>query len=637
MTAVTRESSDRLLVVLIPRPSSVWPPVAGRRLQRALLLYLTVWLLAVLPGLVGAGTGWQAAGLGLALPGGGFLFSGQVLAAVATLLALVVATFLWWSIGIVLLPPLVWIGSAVLAGILADTGHTAGRVLALALMPAAFAAFALLHRFRHAAQVRRGAALNAELARTRFVVTGTPPIEGRVPVAEHSETDLAQLRHLLDLGLQPLDRFQGFDDLDEFREAATRYQTTAVGYALAMSQFTRTPAFTGYLQEAQRNLVLKMLRPEVWSYWRLENAWGNLRLDADPVDTPDNIMLTGYWGTQIGMYEAMNDTTFSAPGSLSFQGRDRRYAYSFGDLARMVDRNFGLSDFTLFPCEPNWIYTGCNTFGINTILAHDTVHGTRYFADREEQIRTAVETEFCRPDGKVIGIRNKLLGLSWNIFAGPMAQTTAVYWLHAPYPDLAQRSWWLLRRHDLPLGADGRARLAPLVSSRVDPGNYRLGSDAFAWSALAMAARELGDEEYAVAAEAALAEREAVTANGARRYEGASVWANSYAALARFGRRSALRDMLAFGPPSIWRTGPALAEVAYPDVLVARAVTDGRALDLVLRPGSGPVRTVVAVERLVPHRRYTVTGAGVDSVTADGAGRALLEVDVPERREIRLY
>lgn len=55
------------------------------------------------------------------------------------------------------------------------------------------------------------------------------------------------------LALQPLDSFAGFTKIDQFREAATRYQLNALSYSLSMAQFTRTPAFTGYLAEAQRN------------------------------------------------------------------------------------------------------------------------------------------------------------------------------------------------------------------------------------------------------------------------------------------------------------------------------------------------------------------------------------------------
>jgi hypothetical protein len=341
------------------------------------------------------------------------------------------------------------------------------------------------------------------------------------------------------------------------------------------------------------------------------------------------------------MYSALNDDRFALPGSLTFRrtrrdGSEQSYPYSSGDLARITDRNFGTCPFTMFPCEPNWIYSVCNMFGINTLLANDTRYGTRYLTDRQDALREAFEVEFCRPDGKVIGVRNKLLGLSWNLWAGPMVQVNTVYWLHAAFPDLAQRTWWLLRRNDLRLTPDGRADLAPLLSSRLDPGNYRLGTDTFAKVAILMAAREVGDTEYAAAAQRALDAKEVVEAGGARRYKGSSVWTNSYAALGRFSRPSSLRDLLAFGTPEGWRRGPRLADAAYPAVLVGRAVTDGHALDLVLHPGAGPVRTTLAVERLVPHRTYLVSGGCTDTVRADATGRALIEVELDRRRELRL-
>lgn len=98
-----------------------------------------------------------------------------------------------------------------------------------------------------------GAEINERLRDVDFVVTGPPGLDTRVPVTEHTPEDLAHLRYALDLALQPLDSFAGFTKIDQFREAATRYQLNALSYSLSMAQFTRTPAFTGYLAEAQRN------------------------------------------------------------------------------------------------------------------------------------------------------------------------------------------------------------------------------------------------------------------------------------------------------------------------------------------------------------------------------------------------
>lgn len=637
MTTYAPHDADVRTTVPIPPPVAALPPVTARRLGMVLFGYAALWVLGALPSILDAGRGLTALGLGVTLPGGGFLYGGHPVLFAVALLLFFLGVFLWWAIGIVLAPAVAWLGTAAWAAAVVDDERSGGQACALVALPALIVFFTVLHLLRHGAQARTGASLNQGLMRTPFLVTGPPPLGVRTPVAESSPEDLAHLRTNLDLALQPIDSFAGFDRLDEFREGATRYQLNSIGYGLSMAQYRRTPAFTGYLGEAQRNLIEKMLAPEVWNYWALENAWGNLRLNRDPIDTPDNIMITGYWGTQIAMYSWLNDDRYSAPGSLTFRhkgGKD--YAYDFGSLARITDRNFGQCTFTMFPCEPNWIYSICNMFGINTLLGHDALHGTTHMSDRREDLRRSFEEEFTRPDGKVIGVRSKLLGLSWNMWAGPMVQVNTVYWLHAAFPDLAQRTWWLLRRKDLRI-VDGQAVLPTQLSARLDPGNYKLGNDTFAQVACVMAAREIGDEEFAAAAQRSLDAKPTIDANGARRYKGASVWTNSYATLGRFGGHSSLRDLLAFGVPAAWRTGPVLAEAGYPEVLVARAVTDGHALDLVLRPGNGPVRTRLAVERLVPHRTYSLSGAVEYSVTADAAGRASFEVDLGDRREVRLY
>ena len=628
--------ADRTVRALLPERSGPIPPVTARRLRRAVGAYAVVWLLGALAGLV-TGPSWTAAGLGLAFPGGGLLYGGHPVLAGTALVAVLAAVMTWWAMGPTVLPPLVWIASAGLGGAIAGPGTAWGHAVALAVGPALIVAAVAVHRVRFARQVRVGAALNARLRDVGFVVTGPPGLDVRLPVAEHTKDDLGHLRYALDLALQPLDSFVGFTRIDQFREAAVRYQLNALSYSLSMSQFTRTPAFTGYLAEAQRNAIDKMLDRRVWGYWATENAWGNLSLDRDPIANDENIMLTGFHGLMVGMYASLNDQHYSQPGALTYRwNATRAYANDFGTLADRVHRNVNTSPYALFPCEPNWIYTVCNTFGMSTLISHDRLHGTSYFADVEAALRRAYETEFLRPDGRIIGVRSRHLGLSWNFWAGPSIQLTTAYWMHAALPDIAQRTWWLLRQAGVDRRADG-VTIPRTVSARLDPGNYKLGTDTYAQIVTLMAAREMGDEEWATAAQRTLDEREPVAeADGARRYRDASGLANLYANLGRFGRHSALRDLVVFGSPEAWRRGPVLAGAAYPDVLVARAVTDGAALDLVLRPGAGPVRTTLHLERLVPGREYSVRGGTDASLVAGPDGTATLGVDLGARLELRV-
>ncbi len=627
--------ADSVTSVALPTGGRALPPVAARKLGQLALTYALFWVLGALPGLLGWSDAWVAAGLGLALPGGGFFYGGHPVWAFATLGAVALAVFIWWALGPIVLPPLVWIGSAVASGWMVGPVHGWARPVSLALIPAIAAAVYVVHRVRYAGQVRRGAELNERLRDVEFVITGSPGADVRVPVTEHSEDDLAHLRYALDLALQPLDRFDGFTRIDQFREAATRYQLNALGYGLAMSQFTRTPAFTGYLAAAQRNAIEKMLDRRVWGYWALENAWGNLRFGRDPIANSDNIMLTGFYGVMLSMYESLNDDRYSRPGALTFKWDDATaFAHDYPGLATAVHRSMTEAPFTLYPCEPNWIYTVCNTFGMNTLLGHDRLYGSGLFPDLEARLRDSYEHEFLRPDGRIIGVRSENYGMSWNFWSGSAVQLTTAYWLHAALPDVAQRTWWLVR-DTLERRPDGGALLPRSIANRIDPGNYRLGTEVYGLAVALMAAREMGDHEWADAALQSL-ERHAESSpeTGARRYAGGSVMANLYANLGRFGRHSAVRDLLVFGAPEAWRQGPVLAEADYPDVLVARAVSDGSALDLILRPGNGAVRARLGLGGLVPDRTYDVRGAVEPTIVASATGTARFHVDLGGRHEV---
>jgi hypothetical protein len=633
---VLARPGNRHTSVLIPRSTGLFGPVTGARLRRAGRALAALWAVGLLLALLPLGASVRALGAGLQVPGGGLLYAGHPVYAGLAAFGLFLSVFLWWAMGPIVLPPAVWAVGVAAGALTAGQSASHAKVTGIAVtLPVLVALGLAAHTLQRRRRLAVGARLNTELAQREFLIVGAPAAGETLPVAESSLEDLAHLRYAFDLALQPIDEFQGFLKLDQFREAATRYQINALGYALSMAQFTRTPAFSGYQAEAQRNVIEKMLVPAVWRYWGLENTWGNLNRNADPVDNDENVMLTGFWGLQVGMYAVLNDSRYSAPGALTFRDGDRAYRHDFGTLAERCHRNVATSEFALFPCEPNWIYSICNTFGMNTQLLHDRVHGTDYARDSIPRMHASYDAEFTRPDGCMIGMRSEHLGLTWNLWSGTAVQTPTVYFMHAGLPEIAQRTWWLVREHALTV-RDGQLHFPLSTANRMDPGNYRLGRDTFAQVSALMAAREVGDEEYARAAEQTLADRPVAERDGARRFADASLWVNGYGLLGRFGRHSGFRDLVNHGVPGAWRLGPRLNEAAYPDVLVARAVTDGVGLDLVLHPGAGPVRTTLGLDRLIPGRLYAVHGAGVDNVVADASGRAVVPVDLGGRTEVRL-
>jgi hypothetical protein len=96
------------------------------------------------------------------------------------------------------------------------------------------------------------------------------------------------------------------------------------------------------------------------------------------------------------------------------------------------------------------------------------------------------------------------------------------------------------------------------------------------------------------------------------------------------------RNTVIVPTPESARSGPILDEVAYPDVLVARAISNGDDLHLVLRPGRESSTEVLQLARLQPARRYRVSGAITDAIIADADGRAELSVVLNGRSEVRV-
>ena len=102
-----------------------------------------------------------------------------------------------------------------------------------------------------------------------------------------------------------------------------------------------------------------------------------------------------------------------------------------------------------------------------------------------------------------------------------------------------------------------------------------------------------------------------------------------------WSRRNTVRDMVTKGLPEAWRNGPLLAEAAYPEVIVTRAVSDGQALNLVLRAGGDPVKTTLGFARLMPGRHYRVVQTG-ETLVAGADGTASLQFGLDKRSVLDL-
>ncbi|MGV0577878.1 hypothetical protein ABQE57_00865 [Mycolicibacterium elephantis] len=576
----------------------------------------------------------RATALGALIPGGGYIYTRSPVRFLATLGGFAASLVAWFGSGNIVAPPLVWLAAARNARGQARRGHKTweGARFALPAMLATSVAVGTVARRRafRAAQ-RRGR------ERAGYLAT-VPRIDPRPRDSvrgELSTDDLATMRSMIDRALQPLDRFDGFTKVDQFQPAAIRYQLNFLQYALAMSQLHGAPSFHGYLSAAQRNLIDKLTLPPVWRYWAYEQTWGNFSLDWDPMKR-DNIMLSGYLGMMLGIYESNTaDDRYRHHGALPFRLGRRTWPYNHDMVSAAVHDNMARSKMVLFPCEPNWVYSACNMTGINTLMLSDRLHGTRYIESVGNKFRRALHEEFITPDGRVTAIRSARLGVTIPMLTSTIADSGLATMLHAFDSDLAQRCWTIVRREFVETsGAE------PSIALRgwdaIDTGNYKR-SQVASFVPVMWGAAEMGDTELFDLLAASLDRQCPPTEHdGARWYDELSTNMNAMLAVARFSPPGGFRALIADGPGEATRSGPVLADAAYPDVLVASARTDGTDLRMVLRPGAGPTRTDLDIQRLVPNGQYRLRGAVDDLVTADDHGHATVTVDLAGRTEISL-
>jgi hypothetical protein len=529
----------------------------------------------------------------------------------AVILALFAVSFmLWVGLGMQFAPILVWFGSD--AASAASATHAGGLVADL-VVPMALLGLVVVPSLRPS----RDSTLPRSLPASPHAQRTTHPIA--------TDEQLTVVRTMCDLALQPLEQFNGFDTIDQFREAAWRYQLTSAGYALALHQRIHAPAFTGYLSQAQANLITKHLEPKVWRYWRWENLWGNLRWDPDPIKR-ENVMLSGYLLLSLGSYEQLSgDHRFHEPGALTFG----RYPYDADSIAESVSRQMGASWICAYPCEPNWVFIYCNIVAYLGLMTQDSLTGSTHASVIADRFRSTIAEEFRGRSGQFQTIRSQRFGFSIP-GSGAIADLTAAFLLNPVHPDLA-RSGWDRVRSTIEIDAEGCASMQLGFLDHIDPGTYTI-STGFAYSWLAAAAREMGDDEVADAAISTVTRlAPPTTADGAKRW-GLSNFANFVLALGVLGERDAFRTLVTGGRPTM---GPMLAGVNYPQVLIARAVTDGRDLELTICPDGSSSDTRLLFADLVPHRTYELKGAGVP-VVADAAGEAAVELLLHERTDLHL-
>lgn len=602
-------------------------PLTAKKLRTVLITYVTVHFSSLLLLTLDQGNALSAFALGMMAPGGGLWFSGHHLLALLTVgLVLVAVTANRYAL------PGLWLGGALLAASLVNDMTCSEALYAVPLLGPLLVTWIVLRsdgRFRKAL---------ATADHVQATLSAQAPLTIRSAPAQLGDTlddqDLAHAKFILDRALQPLDAFNGLKEIEPYGTSALRYQLNYAQYALAMLNYCHTPAFSGYLHEAQRRLIQKMTDLRAWGYWRGENVWGNLDFSPDPIRR-DNIMFSAYLGQMLGMYATVSgDPCFSQPGALTFRWKDgRAFEYDHASINHKVMENFQASEFCLYPCEPNWSYTMCNPFGLNTLLLNDRLFGTGFAQRLTPDYRRALMQEFMTPDGHFVPLRSMLWGINIPGLTLDVNDAMAIYLHHPGLPDVAETTWEMLRQRRFRPGE--KFPFEVKRRGRTDIGNYR-SSTLGPYSALMMAAQELGDREVYRALQDCVAEHcPSHIEEGELVYAHASNFTSFMLAIARFSRPGAFHDLVNLGMPQRWQTGPQLLEAPYPDVLVYRAVSDGAALSLGLK-ATVPGLVALKLGRLVPGKSYRLLGAAEQRLCADANGECQLQISVANRQSLRV-
>lgn len=617
-------------VALLDEKRALVGPVTKRIRRRSMAIWCVVAAFGTALAFAGVGPAWAAFGVSLVFPGAGFVYSTHPGLCVLTLLLFVLGLAIWLGVGAFVTPIAVWLGAAVLAAVIVPAHPWSWARFGAPLAVLAVAALrALTARPRLAKQLAVARAANAHLAKTSM-----RELKQEFEVGPSlNDEDLGAMRFTLDLALQPLERFDGFTTIDQFREGAWRYQLYALTESLAMLRSTRLPAFTGYLEAAQRNAVLKVTDRRVWKYWFWENLWGNGRVNPDPM-VRENIMITGWYALALGAYQlTTGDRSIDSDGSLPFRWSKRTvYEYSFPKIATTLVENFNASELCFYPCEPNWVFSYCNEEGMAGLILYDRFHGTNHAEPLLPTFLARMEQEFTGADGAQVVIMANRIGLqlkarSATLFAGSL-------WLRSVLaPQIAARNWELVRHEYLREDGEELFKLGPL--DRVDSGNYRTSDGNGFYPQMMVAAKEIGDFEvydYAKARHNALGVE---NTEGRLRWPG-STFANLTSHMGRFGTPGAWNRLAHSDYPQAWRNGPVLSDAPYPEVLVSRAVSDGQALEVELVPGAAGGRFRLGFSRLAPRVSYRLEGGAAQTVTADDSGDASVEVDIDRRLPLQL-
>ncbi|KIX01173.1 uncharacterized protein Z518_08898 [Rhinocladiella mackenziei CBS 650.93] len=619
-------------------------PVTAKYAGATLKIYVTCAVLALASFVFDANPRLQHAGLGLLIPGGSFLGVGGfwLLGFPVTMALFALSSFLWFATGNTVAPFLTWPG---LALIMAASPIAAERTPYSVFITPLLATVA--YRFIvHFGNKDAAAALENRQKRNSYLPAVVQQL-ARDAVAPASPEDmelqpeeLGQLRYFIEVANQDKDDWSNFTEIEQFQTSALRYQLNELSYALSFANKLYTPSFRGgYLQEAQKNVLLKYCQKKVLNYWKWETLWGRLSTDYHPYNV-DNIMLTGFYLLALAMYEgATGDDCFSKANALHLPIDDTHiFKASSTSLAAALINNFRNSDYCLYACEPNWIYTFCNLQGLNALVANDSNKGTSDAEKIKEQFRQSFIEDFMAADGSVHPIRSYLTGLRIPGLVGAANDFSVSCLSGAIFPDISIRSYAISRKEYTEIDEKDNLVFKGLQGADLmDPGNYQ-ASKATLYATSLLAAREHGDK---VAADSVLKlidfckEFKRIEKDGVIWYDKVSLLMKGQLFRGRINTTKGWFRAITEPLSDAIKKGPYLCEAKYPEVLVAKAISHtGTDLELVLYPGTKKRDVSLQLKELISNTTYVMGEKG--QFNSDALGQAVISVTLDGRTRLHI-
>ncbi|CAM1509747.1 Fc.00g000820.m01.CDS01 [Cosmosporella sp. VM-42] len=565
-------------------------------------------------------TAYRAAALGFLFPGAGLTSVAtftSLLAFVATLTFIPVTIFIWFAMGGIFFRIALWVGSSIAAGYLA----TDSLFQPSAPLWAAVCYSGIFWLMGNARSLNAAGYFKAQ-ERNKYLVE-----------LYRSSSRMPLLRLPLALETYPSRLFAIFHDvIDQFQTGAVRYQLYGVVDVLSLYQCYYASGFHGYLSRASQNCIEKILQKKIMFDWKWESIFGRFTLtDWDPIKK-DNIMVTGYLSSAIGLYEQLSgDRHYHQKNTLEFViDDDKHYKMNYEGLSDALYDNMSENPYTLYPCEPNWIYSLCNLTSMAGLVISDRILDRDLGHKLRNRFERSLEEEFSEYDGRILPIRSEFTGLTLPGLCGTLTDCINAMLLTAYLPHLAYRNWAMIRKEFLKVDDEGQLQAKDLKGAdKMTRATIALGRGHSELSSLLQqqnsALDQLDNIYFPVEA----------TKTGSLRNKGLSATTQVTALMARLVKQRDLANATLYGPSQEALSSPLLQDAPFPEVLVAKAYSDdGKKLDLVLYNGKEPGVFRVGFERLAPGREYSLSTGG--SVTANHAGKASVEVKISSRTQIIL-